>query len=663
MNDSFISLEETATILNVNKQTLRRWDESGKLKSNRTEAGYRIYKYEEVLSILHKVKARPFVKWAGGKTQLVPELLKYIPSHYNRYIEPFVGGGALFFTLNPETAILNDSNAELITTYKVIKERHKELIFLLEDYQKNHNEKLYYKVRALDISHLDEVERAARFIYLNKTCFNGLYRVNQNGQFNTPIGSYKNPKILDEENILKCSLALKKTKLFNLDYKKFLDEVVERGDLVYLDPPYLPVSEYSDFDRYTKEKFKIADHVELTTHFQKLIDKGATPILSNSCSEITKKLYSDYEISLVGASRNISKKSTGRGKVDEIIVVGKNKSNRFPTTRYMGSKSNLLDYISEAIRPLKVKTVFDAFSGSGVVSYHLKQQGYTVISNDFLKYSSSITHALVENKSETLNASDLNSLFEINKSNKRFVQNTFKDLYFSDEDNAFIDLIISNLEKIENSYKKSLVLAALSRACLKRRPRGIFTYVGFKYDDGRKDLSFSLKEHFLFSVADFNRAVFDNGKNNKVYNESIMQLDGVNPDLIYLDPPYFSKHSDNDYVRRYHFIEGICRSWQGLEIQHDTLTKKFKKFESPFNSKESTYEAFEWIFEKYKESKILISYSSNSLPTKNELISMLSKYKKKVEVIEIDYKYSFGNQGHKVKDNNNAVKEYLFLGL
>lgn len=142
-----------------------------------------------------------------------------------------------------------------------------------------------------------------------------------------------------------------------------------------------------------------------------------------------------------------------------------------------------------------------------------------------------------------------------------------------------------------------------------------------------------------------------------------MQLDGVTPDLIYLDPPYFSKHSDNDYVRRYHFIEGICRNWQGLEIQNDTLTKKFKKFESPFNSKESTYEAFDWIFEKYKKSKILISYSSNSLPTKDELISMLSKYKKKVEVIEIDYKYSFGNQGHKIDDNNNSVKEYLFLGI
>jgi DNA adenine methylase len=163
-------------------------------------------------------------------------------------------------------------------------------------------------------------------------------------------------------------------------------------------------------------------------------------------------------------------------------------------------------------------------------------------------------------------------------------------------------------------------------------------------------------------VADYNQAVFDNGKKNEALNQSALDLKNVKADLVYMDPPYFSKHSDNDYVRRYHFIEGICRDWKGVEIQQDTLTKKFKKYESPFGTRDGAYAAFEQMITQFKNSKILISYSSNSLPSKDELIDMLKRNGKKVKTIEIDYKYSFGNQGSKVGDNNNQVKEYLFLG-
>ena len=215
---------------------------------------------------------------------------------------------------------------------------------------------------------------------------------------------------------------------------------------------------------------------------------------------------------------------------------------------------------------------------------------------------------------------------------------------------------------MECEYKQAIALASLSRACLKRRARGLFTYVGFRYDDGRKDLSLSLRDHFLFSISEYNGAVFSNGHNDHLaLNSEFLQLESVDADLVYLDPPYFSKHSDNDYTRRYHFIEGLCRNWQGLEIQEHTKTKKFKRIPSPFDTKLGTYKAFEDIFDRYKKQMILASYSSNSLPDRQEIIDMMRNVGKSVEVIDIDHSYSFGNQGHKVRSNNNKVQEYLFL--
>jgi len=656
-----LSIDVAANILGVCKQTLRRWDESGKLPAHRCENGYRQYQLGDIQRHIPSDKARPFLKWAGGKTQLLPDLLPHVPQEYEDYIEPFLGGGALFFALQPKKAKLNDINKELINAYIQIRDNPKVIIELLEEYRKNHNKEFYYSTRSKIVKKMKATQRAARFIYLNKTCFNGLHRVNKKGEFNVPIGSYKNPNILDEKNILACSRTLENTELFSMDYKSFIKEHVALDSFVYIDPPYIPVSIFSDFDRYSEEKFRTGEHIELATIYTELVDSGTYTLLSNSSSELSFRLFSDFKVDTVEANRFINTKSDGRGKIKEIIVHPKREQSiNFPSTRYMGSKTSLLPYITDILHDNKRGTILDAFSGSGVVSYHLKRMGFKVISNDFLAYASAVTTALVENNSVRLESSDLNLLLSNNRKANKFIQTTFKDLYFCNEDNKFLDNALANIELLDCKYKKALALSSLSRACLKRRPRGIFTYVGFKYDDGRKDLSYSLKEHFIFAVNEFNKAVFNNGKKNISLNQSSLELKIDTPDIVYLDPPYFSKHSDNDYVRRYHFIEGLCKNWEGLEIQNETKTKKFKKYPSPFNTKDGTYQAFKYIFNKYKSSTLLISYSSNSLPTKEELIEMLEAIGKKVTLHEIDYKYSAGNQGHKVNNNNNDVKEYLF---
>jgi DNA adenine methylase len=327
----------------------------------------------------------------------------------------------------------------------------------------------------------------------------------------------------------------------------------------------------------------------------------------------------------------------------------------------MGSKYKILPFLWDSIKDFEFNTALDAFSGSGCVSYMLKQKGIEVYSNDFMTFSANIAMALVENSNVCLTDEDLTFLFNKNLKAGNFISKTFKDIYFEDEDNLFLDNLRANIELLDNKYKKSLALAAISRACMKKRPRGIFTYVGQRYDDGRRDLQLSLKEHFIENVESMNSAVFDNGKNNKSFNQDIFNELDIKPDLVYFDPPYLTSKSDNDYIRRYHFVEGLVRNWEGITIDQNTKTKKFKKYPSPFDSKNTVNDALDRLFEKYKNSIIVISYSSNSIPAKEEMIELLSKYKQNIELREIDYQYSIGNQNHKIGDNANKVKEYLFI--
>ncbi|MCL1810478.1 MAG: Dam family site-specific DNA-(adenine-N6)-methyltransferase, partial [Clostridiales bacterium] len=216
--------------------------------------------------------AKPLLKWAGGKTQLLKDILPRIPTSYGNYIEPFVGGGALFFSLSPRESILADSNPELINMYKQVADNVEGVIAYLHNYENTVN--MFYYVRKQDWTQLTPTEAAARMIFLNKTCYNGLYRVNKSGDFNVPFGKYKNPKICDENALRTAAAILKKATILCDDYKTILEHSAQPGDFVFLDPPYLPVSEYADFKRYTKEQFYEEDHFELANEIMRLHEKG-----------------------------------------------------------------------------------------------------------------------------------------------------------------------------------------------------------------------------------------------------------------------------------------------------------------------------------------------------------------------------------------------------
>ena len=618
------------------------------------------------------IKAKPVVKWAGGKTQMLDILVLNKPEKFNKYIEPFIGGGALFFDLSPENAIISDSNPELINLYKVIADDVDELIVKLKE-MKN-EEEFYYMVRATNPDTLTKIEKAARTLFLNRTCFNGLYRVNKKGEFNVPFGKYKNPKICDEENLRAVSKALEKATIIHSDYKKILRDYAEPGDFIFLDPPYFPVSQYADFKRYTKEQFHEEDQKELADEVKRLRDLGCHVLLTNSNHPLVHQFYEEFEISVHQTKRNINSNASKRNGEDVLVKVEPYKRkiiakpielpeqmSKFPSTRFMGSKEKLLNYIWGVASQFEFETVLDLFSGSGVVSYMFKAQNKQVFSNDYMAFSANITKALVEDNNVVLTEKDLEIILNEDTVTDHFVSATYKDLYFYDEDNAFIDIVRANLRKLKNENKEALVLMALVRACLKKRPRGIFTYTGYRYDDGRRDLTLTLKEQFLEAVEAVNNAVFDNGKANFSHHGDAMFTE-QKADLVYIDPPYYSPLSDNEYVRRYHFVEGLVRDWQGVEMQWHTKTKKFKSYPTPFSTQKGAYEAFDQLFEHHQNSIIIVSYSSNSLPNKEDMVEIMKKYKRNVDVVSVDYKYSFGNQGHKVGNNKNSVEEYLFIG-
>ena len=264
----------------------------------------------------------PFLKWAGGKGQLLPTLSGFLPTKFGRYFEPFVGGGAMFFHLYGQrpalNAVLSDLNDELINCYEVIRDDVEQLI---ADLRKHKNESDYfYKVRAQSTENLSRTERAARIIYLNKTCFNGLYRVNSRGQFNVPFGSYKNPRTCDEENLRAVSQALTNADLSCSTFEQSLKRA-KRGDLIYLDPPYQPISSTSNFTGYTKGCFSSNDQASLAELVGKLSDRGCKIMLSNSDNEYIRELYSNFRIETVYANRAINCKGDRRGKITEVLIL------------------------------------------------------------------------------------------------------------------------------------------------------------------------------------------------------------------------------------------------------------------------------------------------------------------------------------------------------
>ena len=273
------------------------------------------------------VKAKPFVKWVGGKRQLITQFREkhfLLPSQFNQttntYYEPFVGGGAVFFEVLPERAVLSDMNAELVTTYNVIKSDVEKLIRSLKEHI--HEKDYFLELRAKDISKLSSIEIASRFIYLNRTGFNGLYRVNKSGQFNVPFGSYKSPVICDEDNLRAVSKTLKNVNILHQDYKHVL-KTAQSGDFIYFDPPYFPVSKTASFTSYTAGSFLEKEQIELRNTFVELHKRGCFVMLSNSDTPFINELYTDISgvaIHKVSAGRAINSKGSGRGKITEVVV-------------------------------------------------------------------------------------------------------------------------------------------------------------------------------------------------------------------------------------------------------------------------------------------------------------------------------------------------------
>lgn len=273
------------------------------------------------------LKAKPFVKWAGGKRQIIDKLLKLVPVEYNTYYEPFVGGGALLFELSPKNAVINDSNTELMNVYKMIStdRGYEEVVKLLNNYEKKHSEKFFYQIRNQDkdkdkFLKLTAAERAARTIYLNKACFNGLYRVNSKGEFNVPFNKKLKVNTYDSENMILAYVYFQANNItmLNTDFEEAV-KTAKKGDFIYFDPPYDSEND-TTFNSYTEEGFGKDEQIRLAKVYKELSDKGCYVMLSNHNTTLINELYKDYNIHVITAKRNINSKGTKRGKVEEVII-------------------------------------------------------------------------------------------------------------------------------------------------------------------------------------------------------------------------------------------------------------------------------------------------------------------------------------------------------
>ena len=272
------------------------------------------------------IKGKPFVKWAGGKRQILDKLKEYVPVEFETYYEPFIGGGALFFELSPKKAVINDSNEELMNVYKVLcnEDKFNKMIRLLNSHETNHSEEYYYELRNKDRSkktfeRLADYTRAARTIYLNKACFNGLYRVNSKNEFNVPFG--KKTKVNTYEgsnlNLISYYLTNNKIEILNEDFEKSV-ETAKKGDFIYFDPPY--DSDTSTFNSYTEEGFGKEQQIRLSKVFKDLANRGCYVMLSNHNTSLINELYSEFNIHIIEAKRNINSNGKKRGKVEEVII-------------------------------------------------------------------------------------------------------------------------------------------------------------------------------------------------------------------------------------------------------------------------------------------------------------------------------------------------------
>lgn len=332
----------------------------------------------------------------------------------------------------------------------------------------------------------------------------------------------------------------------------------------------------------------------------------------------------------------------------------------FPRLRYMGSKYRLLPHLERVFADLGGETAVDAFSGSGVVSYLLKAQGFQVTSNDFLNFPAVITRATVQNSTVTLDPQTVETILGPPHDDRDFIQSKFDGLYFTHEDRRFLDSAWSHIDQM-TGYKRDLAIAALVLSAARKQPRGVFTFTdSTRYADGRRDLQLSLRDHFRERVADYNATVFSNRLKSTAIKGDVFDIAERAPDVVYLDPPYAPPRDDNDYIKRYHFLEGLSVYWRDVTIMENTKTKKLEKRFTPFAYKRTIEDALLRTFEHFKEAgTIVLSYSSNAIPDAGRIVDLLGKVKTSVEVVSIDHKYHFGTHAAATRRD---VAEYLFIG-
>jgi len=272
------------------------------------------------------IKGKPFVKWAGGKRQIIDKLKKYIPEEFNTYYEPFIGGGALLFELAPKKAVINDSNKELMNVYEVLcnENKFKSMCKVLNNYEVNHSEEFFYEIRNKDrnkntYNRLSDYTKAARTIYLNKACFNGLYRVNSKNEFNVPFGKKTKVNTYEGSNLITVSnyLTMNDITIECVDFEESV-KTAKKGDFVYFDPPY--DSDTNTFNSYTEDGFGKEEQRRLARVFKELDEKGVYVMLSNHNTILVNELYKDYNIHVIEAKRNINANGKKRGKVEEVII-------------------------------------------------------------------------------------------------------------------------------------------------------------------------------------------------------------------------------------------------------------------------------------------------------------------------------------------------------
>lgn len=336
---------------------------------------------------------------------------------------------------------------------------------------------------------------------------------------------------------------------------------------------------------------------------------------------------------------------------------------RYPRLRYMGSKFKLLPWIHSILSELSFETALDAFAGSGCVSYLLKAMDKQVLSNDFLAFPNLLCQGTIENTESRLSDAHCRRLLHENLGREDFIERTFKGIFYTPAELRFLDNLWANLQSLPTRHHRALAMAALIRACIKRQPRGVFTVAGKceQYDDGRRDLRLSLHEQFLECVQAYNAVIFDNGKRNRTMRSDVLLGEFPHADLVYMDPPYVPRADDNCYIKRYHFIEGLATYWRESGILVDTKVKKIPKRFTPFSYRRTAIAAFDSMFHKFRESAMVLSYSSNGYPDLGTLVGLMRRHKKRIAVYERGHKYHFGTHA-RVSTERSRVKEYLIVG-